>query len=129
MRLQNPVGGATLSTTSDQEGGFVFDAVPNGVYVLHIEGGESGRGYDPTDLLARLTDTASRTILVLARQEDGRRYLTASPLALNPAPYAASCSAACGVPIDATRMDLAIPRAFSSLICSQEGSNSYHASP
>ena len=72
LKLQDPVTSSVQSTTSDGTGGFAFDSIPAGIYVLHIEGGMAGeRGYDATDLLIELSPTASRNDLVLARQEAG----------------------------------------------------------
>jgi Carboxypeptidase regulatory-like domain len=39
LRLQQPLTPTVYSTTSDQEGDFAFDQrIPEGIYVLHIEG-------------------------------------------------------------------------------------------
>jgi hypothetical protein len=46
-----------------------MDRVPAGVYVLHIEGGGSGRNYDATDLLISLSPNARKDTLELRRRE------------------------------------------------------------
>jgi hypothetical protein len=71
LKLQNPLTGAVFSTVSDQNGAFAIDRVPPGVYVLHIEGGKSGRDYDATDLLINLSPRATKDKLVLTRREAG----------------------------------------------------------
>jgi hypothetical protein len=69
LKLQNPVTGEAFSTTSDQVGLFAFDRIPSGTYVLHAEGGRSNRDYDTTDLLIRLSPTATGDSVVLTRRD------------------------------------------------------------
>lgn len=69
LRLQNPITGDAFKATSDQDGIFEFGSVPQGTYVLHVEGGKSGRVYDATDLLVELSPTATRNTLVLMRSD------------------------------------------------------------
>jgi hypothetical protein len=72
LRLQDPTSRAVYNAMSDRDGGFSFDAVPNGTYVLHIEGGAAGgRAYDPTDSLIRLSSSADRDWLFFKRREAG----------------------------------------------------------
>jgi hypothetical protein len=71
LTLQNPFTRKTLSATSDENGAFAIDGVPAGTYVLHIEGGTGGRQYEPTDLLIRLSPSASSDTLELTRREPG----------------------------------------------------------
>jgi hypothetical protein len=71
LRLQNAITGEVFAGTSDEHGGFEFDSIPNGTYVLHIEGGTTGRAYDPTDLLMKVRADGTRTAVVLSRQEPG----------------------------------------------------------
>jgi hypothetical protein len=68
LTLQNPVTNEIHSALSDQSGSFAFDQIPAGVYVIHIDGG-SGRPYEATDLLIRLTPNANRDRLELVRRE------------------------------------------------------------
>lgn len=49
----NAITGEVISGTSDGYGGFEFDSIPNGTYVFDVEGGTTGRDYDPTDLLIK----------------------------------------------------------------------------
>ncbi|MGA3238089.1 MAG: carboxypeptidase-like regulatory domain-containing protein [Bryobacteraceae bacterium] len=69
LRLQNPITGDIYNTVSDEDGAFVIDRAPRGIYVLHVEGGRSGRDYDGTDLAISLSPRASRDMLVLIRRE------------------------------------------------------------
>jgi hypothetical protein len=72
LKLQNPITGAIYTTTSDSEGGFAFGTVPDGTYVLHIEGGSAGdRGYDATDQLIKLNDQATQNMLIFTRRDGG----------------------------------------------------------
>jgi Prealbumin-like fold domain len=71
LRLQNAITGGSLTATSDDRGEFGFDTVSNGTYVLHIEGGTTGRVYDPTDLLIKVSSTAVRTAVTLTRHDPG----------------------------------------------------------
>jgi hypothetical protein len=66
LRLQNPLTGMMYSTTADGSGDFSFDPIPNGTYVLHVEGGTTpaGRNY-VTDKVVRLSETARPSTLVL----------------------------------------------------------------
>src|SRR5215510_10220676 len=69
LRLQNAINGEAFTATSNENGMFTFSSVHNGTYVLHIEGGQTGRRYDPTDLLLKVYERASRRTLELTRQE------------------------------------------------------------
>jgi WD40 repeat protein len=71
LRLQNPVTGRVLETTSDRDGSFSFDAIPNGTYVLHVDGGKSVRDYDATDVLIKVSPNATRDSLLLTRSDPG----------------------------------------------------------
>lgn len=66
LKLQNPLTGTMYSTTADGNGDFSFDPIPNGTYVLHVEGGTTpaGRNY-VTDKVVRLSETARPSSLVL----------------------------------------------------------------
>jgi hypothetical protein len=73
LRLQDPFTGAVYPNISDSDGNFTFGHLPSGTYVLHIEGGAtpSGREYEPTDILIRLTNTSTRNLLLLERTMGG----------------------------------------------------------
>ena len=72
LKLQDPTTGAIYTGTSDNQGGFAFESIPDGTYVLHIEGGSAGdRGYDATDQLISLSPQASRNALLLTRRDAG----------------------------------------------------------
>ena len=61
LTLRDPLTHALYSTTSDQDGRFSFEALPNGTYVLHVEGGNAGDlTYDPSDSVVELSSTAKR---------------------------------------------------------------------
>jgi hypothetical protein len=73
MRLQDPLTGKTYGAVSDDSGDFSFDSAPQGIYVLHIDGGfvSKDRDYDSTDLLIRRSDTANPNSILLKRREAG----------------------------------------------------------
>lgn len=70
LRLQNAITGDVFIATSDERGDFEFDSLPNGTYVLHVEGG-TGRAYDPTDVLMKVRADIARATVVLSRRETG----------------------------------------------------------
>jgi hypothetical protein len=71
LALQNATTGAVYQTTSDADGAFAFDGIPNGTYVLHIDAGkvQPDRDYEASDHLIELGSTARRDSLLLKRQE------------------------------------------------------------
>lgn len=71
LRLENPLTRQIYSAVSNQNGEFAFNEVPAGLYALHIEGGGSGRDYDASDLLIRLSPSAKSDALHLIRREAG----------------------------------------------------------
>jgi len=73
LTLQNATTRAVYYTTSDANGAFAFDGIPNGTYVLHIDAGkiEPDRDYEASDHLVSLGSSAKRNSLLLKRQEDG----------------------------------------------------------
>ena len=73
LKLQNALTGAVYNAVSNHDGGFSFAPPPNGTYVLHVEGGTmpSGRDYQSTDLLVRLSNTATQNMLLLKRTSGG----------------------------------------------------------
>lgn len=63
--LHDPVSHASYMTTSDKDGHFFFEGLPEGTYVLHIDGGSAdGFTYDPTDSVMKLTSSAQRSELL-----------------------------------------------------------------
>jgi|SRR5580700_2232669 len=61
LTLRDPVSHAVYVTMSDQDGHFFFEGLPNGTYVLHIEGGSADEfTYDPANSAVELTNTAKR---------------------------------------------------------------------
>jgi hypothetical protein len=61
LTLRDPISHAVYMTTSDQDGHFFFEGLPNRTYVLHIEGGSAGEfTYDPANSVVELTNTAKR---------------------------------------------------------------------
>jgi hypothetical protein len=73
LKLQDPLSGAVYSTLSDSDGHFSFGSIPSGIYVLHIEGGTAhgGRGFESSDQLVRLSDTAKGDMLLLSHRDAG----------------------------------------------------------
>lgn len=71
LTLQNAITRLVYHTMSDANGGFAFDDLPNGTYVLHIDAGkvDSDHDYEASDHLVDLRSTAKRTSLVLRRRE------------------------------------------------------------
>lgn len=70
VRVQDPLTHAVYTTNSDQDGQFSFDGLPNGTYVLHIEGGAAGdRAYDATDEVITLDSGAARNWLAFRRAD------------------------------------------------------------
>lgn len=73
LTLHNATTGDVYHTTSDTNGAFAFDGIPNGTYVLHIDTGkvEPDRGYEASDHLIALGSSARRDSLLLKRREAG----------------------------------------------------------
>jgi hypothetical protein len=71
LELQNANTGAVYHEISDANGGFAFDGIPNGTYVLHIDAGkvEPDHDYEASDHLIELGSTAKRDSLLLKRRE------------------------------------------------------------
>jgi carboxypeptidase family protein/prealbumin domain-containing protein len=71
LTLQNATTRAVYNTTSDANGAFAFDGIPNGTYVLHIDAGkvEPDRDYEASDHVVSLGSTAKSNSLLLKRQE------------------------------------------------------------
>jgi len=87
--LQDPVTGTVYSALSDHEGGFSFDPIPNGTYVLHVDGGTTpaGRNYESTDQLISLSGRARPSTLVLEWREAGGGSCGGASLQLRDAPH------------------------------------------
>ena len=77
--LENALTREALRSQSDGKGLFRFPAVPDGVYVLHIEGGKTARAYAPTDMIVTVSHTATRDSVVLTLSEDGCGFIRFSP--------------------------------------------------
>ena len=75
-------------TTSDHDGDFSFDAIPNGTYVLHVEGGTTpaDRNYEAIDQLINLSNTARPSALVVEWREAGGGSCGGASLRLRDAP-------------------------------------------
>jgi len=73
LTLQNATTGVVYHTTSDANGAFAFDGIPNGTYVLHIDAGkvEPDRYYEASDHLVSLGPTAKCDSILLRRREAG----------------------------------------------------------
>src|SRR5579859_40764 len=72
LKVQDPITGAAYVARSDQNGKFSFEALPNGTYVIHIEGGmASDRGYDATDKVISIDASATRNWLEFKRRDGG----------------------------------------------------------
>ena len=73
MELRQPITNRVFTTVSDPNGHFEFSHVPNGTYVLHIDGrtAPEDRPFDATDLLIQFSDTGKTGTLLLSRREPG----------------------------------------------------------
>ncbi|HTQ60129.1 MAG TPA: carboxypeptidase-like regulatory domain-containing protein [Candidatus Solibacter sp.] len=73
LTLRSPGIGAVYSTTSDATGHFVFGKIPNGIYVLHIEGrtATGSQNSYSADLLFRVSNSAKPKTLVLTQRKAG----------------------------------------------------------
>lgn len=72
LTLRSPFTGRTYHATSDSEGMFSLSQIPNGIYVLHIEGGKAGeREYEGTDQLLAVSAKANRDSLLFVRRDAG----------------------------------------------------------
>jgi len=71
LTLQNATTRAVYHSTSDANGTFAFDGIPNGTFVLHIDAGkiEPDHDYEASDHLINLGSTAKRDSLLLKRKE------------------------------------------------------------
>lgn len=83
LTLHKPTASAVYSAISDQDGSFAIEHVPAGIYVLHIEGGTTGRNYDATDLLVRVSPRAREDKLLLVRSEGGAGSCGATSLRID----------------------------------------------
>jgi hypothetical protein len=74
MKLTAAVTGVAYTAISDDRGEFAFSTVPNGKYVLHVDGGtvRSGRNYDTADFVLDVTAKAQYdALLLMNREADG----------------------------------------------------------
>jgi hypothetical protein len=73
LRLQDALSDGVYSTLSNSEGHFSFSSIPNGIYVLHVEGGTApgGRGIESSDHLIRLSGNAKGDTLLLSHRDAG----------------------------------------------------------
>lgn len=71
LTLQNAATRDVYHTTSDTNGAFAFNGIPNGTYVLHIDAGkvEPDREYEASDQLIALGPSARSDSLLLKRRE------------------------------------------------------------
>jgi hypothetical protein len=62
LSLRAPESDAYYTATSDKDGHFTFGEVPDGLYVLRVEGGAAagGRGIEPVNLLFRLSQSGAQ---------------------------------------------------------------------
>jgi len=72
FKLHNALTGTVFNTLSDAGGVFSFESIPDGIYVLHVQGGRAGaREYDSADILIRRSDRAAFNSVVLTRRDAG----------------------------------------------------------
>jgi hypothetical protein len=67
LTLRGPFTDAVYEAVSDAYGHFAFRGIPDGLYVLHLEGGATpdGRTFEQANLLFRLSDSAKQKIVVV----------------------------------------------------------------
>lgn len=70
ITLQNPRTGELMRTSSAEDGSFAFGDARDGIYVLRIAGGKTGRAYQPTNLVVELAARARLGRLRLERVDD-----------------------------------------------------------
>lgn len=73
LTLRSPFSDTVYTTLSDELGQFAFREIPNGLYVLHLEGGTTTgipTSYS-ADLIFRLSDSAKQKTLVLTERDAG----------------------------------------------------------
>jgi hypothetical protein len=76
LTLRDPETATEFQTVTDHDGTYSFGAIPDGMYILHIEGG-IGRDYDPADLSIRVSSNATASSLpLLRRMEDGCYHIS-----------------------------------------------------
>lgn len=65
LSLRTPGSSVTYNTTSDSDGHFTFGKIPDGLYVLRVEGGTAagGRSIEPANLLFRVSSSADKQTL------------------------------------------------------------------
>ena len=72
MELRQPFTGAVYRTLSEANGRFAFSHVPDGIYVLHIEGGDgSDRSLDADGILVEFGETARENVLLIVHRDAG----------------------------------------------------------
>jgi hypothetical protein len=65
ITVHDAVSGAVYKTVSDQEGHFLIEGLPNGTYVVHIEGGNADDfAYNPGDDIIKVDNRAMGTELL-----------------------------------------------------------------
>jgi len=67
LTLRRPNGEMAATAVSGPSGDYELRPAEAGLFVLRIEGGDSGEAYDTTHLVVRLTPNAARDVLSLRR--------------------------------------------------------------
>jgi hypothetical protein len=71
LKLQDAFTGRVFISTSDMDGAFGFDTIPEGLYVLRVEGGRSNREFESADKLIRVSPKAKGSRLTLTKHDAG----------------------------------------------------------
>ena len=71
LTLRTALADAVYSTVSDDDGRFTFNEIPDGLYVLHVEGGATpgGTTFKPANLLFRLSGTANPKVIAVTEYD------------------------------------------------------------
>jgi len=81
LTLRNATSGASYTTTSTEGGGFDFDSVPSGIYVLEVDY-ENEPNHDPRPdyVVIKINPDANGSPISLTRMQSGNgTYLVPSP--------------------------------------------------
>lgn len=73
LKVINALTGTTFDSVSGNSGQFHFPSIPDGTYVLHVEGGTypGGRTYNSGDFVIKVNATASPDVFSITNREAG----------------------------------------------------------
>jgi len=72
LTLRNATSAASYTTTSTEDGGFAFDSVPSGIYVLEVEyENEPNNDPRPDHVVIKINHNANGASITLTRMQSG----------------------------------------------------------